>query len=139
MLGEIDAVVPEWAAEKGGALLQVAAHVGQEDVTRWILENLRGDPTLGVPSTGAGVLADDSGVESDSDAPRLPRGGAGRRMAYDLARTKAVRNVFRRAAAARPDWWDWFGNDRGVRVPSVLSAEMEERDVTRRRRRGARD
>ena len=28
---------------------------------------------------------------------------------------------------------------RAVRVPSVLSAEMEERDVTRRRRRGARD
>ena len=141
MLGGIDAAVPDWAAEKGGTLLQVAAHAGQEDVTRWILEDLHGDPTLGVPSTGAGVLADDSGVESDSDAPRLPRGGAGRRTAYDLARTKAVRNVFRRAAAAHPDWWDWFGNDSGARVPSVLSAEMEEgRDEKKKaRRKGLKD
>ncbi|PIL25091.1 hypothetical protein GSI_12980 [Ganoderma sinense ZZ0214-1] len=140
-LGGIDATVPEWANEKGGTLLQVAAHAGQEDVTKWILEDLRADPTLDVPSAGASSLADDSGVESDSDAPRLPRGGAGRRTAYDLARTKAVRNVFRRAAAAHPDWWDWLGNEDGARVPSVLSAEMEEvRDEKKKaRRKGLKD
>ncbi|KAI1793571.1 hypothetical protein LXA43DRAFT_942466 [Ganoderma leucocontextum] len=140
-LGGVDAAVPEWAGEKGGTLLQVAAHAGQEDATKWILEDLRGDPTLDVPLTGAGALAEDSGVESDSDAPRLPRGGAGRRTAYDLARTKAVRNVFRRAAAAHPDWWDWLGSEHGARVPSLLSAEMEEgrEEKKKARRKGLKD
>ena len=141
MLGDINTPVPEWTGEKAGTLLQVAAHVGQEAVTKWLLEDLRADPTLEAPSTGANAFADDSGIESDSDAPRLPRSGAGRRTAYDLARTKAVRNVFRRAAAAHPDWWDWLGNEHGARVPSTLSAEMEEgrEEKKKARRRGLKD
>jgi len=31
--------------------------------------------------------------------------------------------VFRRCAAAHPDWWDWFG---AARVPSALNAEMKD-------------
>ena len=140
-LGGVDAPVPEWAGEKGGTLLQVAAHAGQEEVTKWLLEDLHADPTLDVPTTGASAAADDSGVESDSDAPRLPRGSAGRRTAYDLARTKDVRNVFRRAAAAHPDWWDWLGHEHGARVPSILSAEMEEgrEEKKKARRKGLKD
>ncbi|EJF64149.1 hypothetical protein DICSQDRAFT_153257 [Dichomitus squalens LYAD-421 SS1] len=149
-LGGVDAAVPEWAAESGGGgtLLQVAARAGQAEVAQWLLEDLRADPTLAVPApspgTGASAAADDSGsgAESDSsDAPRLPRGRGGRRTAYDLARTKEVRNVFRRAAAAHPDWWDWLGTERGARVPSVLSAEMEEgrEGKKKARRKGLKD
>ena len=127
-LGGVNTPVPEWTEERGGTLLQVATHVGQEDIIRWLLEDLRADPTIDVPAPRAGVPADaeDSGQESDTDAPRLPRPKGGRRTAYDLARTKEVRNIFRRCAAAHPDWWDWLGTEHGARVPSALSAEMEE-------------
>ncbi|KAL6304505.1 hypothetical protein BKA93DRAFT_915561 [Sparassis latifolia] len=138
-LGGADASVPDWTGEKGGTLLQVAAHAGQADVARWLLEDLRADPTRDVP---AGRGADDDGAEdaSDaSDAPALPRGT--RRAAYDLAHTRGVRDVFRRCAATHPDWWDWLGIERGARVPSVLSAEMEEgRDEKKKaRRKGLKD
>ncbi|KAJ8489201.1 hypothetical protein ONZ51_g3086 [Trametes cubensis] len=127
-LGGVNTSVPEWTEERGGTLLQVATHVGQEDIIRWLLEDLRADPTIDVPAPRTGVPADaeDSWQESDTDAPRLPRPKGGRRTAYDLARTKEVRNIFRRCAAAHPDWWDWLGTEQGARVPSALSAEMEE-------------
>ena len=139
-LGGPDIPVPDWTEERGGTLLQVATHTGQEEITRWLLEDLHADPTADVPSRGDSATAgDESGGESDSDAPRLPHGG--RRTAYDLARTKAVRNVFRRCAAAHPDWWDWLGTERGARVPSVLSAEMEEgrEEKKKARRKGLKD
>ncbi|KAI0741540.1 hypothetical protein C8Q80DRAFT_1194865 [Daedaleopsis nitida] len=133
-LGGVDALVPEWTNEKGGTILQIAAHSGQEEITKWLLEDQGADPTLDAPALRAGAAAEDSGVESDTDAPRLPRGG--RRTAYDLARTKVVRDVFRRCAAAHPDWWDWLGTERGARVPSMLSADMEDgRDGKKKARR----
>ncbi|KAI0644179.1 hypothetical protein C8Q79DRAFT_132200 [Trametes meyenii] len=143
-LGGIDTAVPEWADERGGTLLQVAAHANQEETVRYLLEDLRADPTVNVPIQRAGVPAEpeDSGAESDTDAPRLPRTRGGRRTAYDLARTKEVRNVFRRCAAVHPDWWDWLGTEHGgARVPSVLSADMEEgRDEKKKaRRKGLKD
>ncbi len=143
VLGGVDAPVPEWADERGGTLLQVAAHTNQEDVVRYLLEDLRADPTLDVPAphlNASTAEAEDSGAESDADADtqRLPRARGGRRTAYDLARTKEVRNVFRRAAAAHSDWWDWLG---AARVPSVLSAEMEEgrEEKKKARRKGLKD
>ena len=140
-LGGVNTLVPEWTDEKGGTLLQVATYCGQEEVIKWLLEDLRADPTLDVPvpRVGSPAAGDDSGEESDTDAPRLPRGG--RRTAYDLARTKAVRNIFRRCAAAHPDWWDWLGTEHGARVPSVLSAEMEEKgdEKKKARRKGLKD
>ncbi|OBZ73505.1 Protein VMS1 [Grifola frondosa] len=136
--GGVDARVPEWLGEKGGTLLQIAAHAGQEAVTRWLLEDVHANPTVDVPN--GGVLDDEEGQESDaSDAPALPRGS--RRTAYDLARTRAMRNLFRRCAAAHPDWWDWLGTEKGARVPSVLSAEMEEgrEEKKKARRKGLKD
>ncbi|KAL1943104.1 hypothetical protein VTO73DRAFT_4775 [Trametes versicolor] len=145
-LGGVDAPVPEWANERGGTLLQVAVHANQEDVVRFLLEDLRADPTLDVPAprpnASVSPNAEDSAAESDVDAgadtQRLPRARGGRRTAYDLARTKEVRNVFRRAAAAHSDWWDWLG---AARVPSVLSAEMEEgrEEKKKARRKGLKD
>ncbi|KAI0708872.1 hypothetical protein C8T65DRAFT_779503 [Cerioporus squamosus] len=141
VLGGINTPVPDWTDERGGTLLQVAAHCGQEEITKWLLEDLRADPTLAVPSS-TGPAGDESGVESDpEDAPRLPKGKGGHRTAYDLARTKAVRDVFRRCAAAHPDWWDWLGTEHGARVPSLLSAEMEEgrEEKKKARRKGLKD
>ncbi|KAH9852051.1 hypothetical protein C2E23DRAFT_731600 [Lenzites betulinus] len=142
-LGGIDAPVPEWTEERGGTLLQVAAHTGQEEIVRWLLEDLRANPTLDAPAPRSGsvvIEAEDSGAESDADAGAkpLPRARGSRRTAYDLARTKEVRNVFRRSAAAHPDWWDWLG---AARVPSVLSAEMEEgrEEKKKARRKGLKD
>ncbi|KAI0820356.1 hypothetical protein BC628DRAFT_1467853 [Trametes gibbosa] len=143
-LGGIDAPVPEWTEERGGTLLQVAAHHGQEEIVRWLLEDLHANPTLDAPtlrSGGAAVPeAEDSGAESDADAGAkpLPRARGTRRTAYDLARTKEVRNVFRRCAASHPGWWDWLGT---ARVPSALSAEMEEgrEEKKKARRKGLKD
>ncbi|KAH9946497.1 hypothetical protein B0H21DRAFT_743120 [Amylocystis lapponica] len=137
--GGPDAAVPEWTGEKGETLLQVAAHAGQADVVQWLLEDLHADPTRDVP-LAAGAVAEEDGQESDaSDAPALPV--SVRRTAYDLARTREVRNVFRRCAAAHPAWWDWLGTEQGARVPSVLSAEMEEgrEEKKKARRKGLKD
>ncbi|KAM6489948.1 hypothetical protein JOM56_014527 [Amanita muscaria] len=43
--------------------------------------------------------------------------------AYDLARVKAIRDIFWRCAGVHPGWWDWFSE---AHVPSALSKEMEE-------------
>ncbi|KAH9840133.1 uncharacterized protein C8Q71DRAFT_745943 [Rhodofomes roseus] len=135
-LGGINAPVPDWAGQRGGTLLQVATQTGQADVVRWLLEEMRADPTLDVPSSAV----EEDGHRSDaSDAPALPAGS--RRTAYDLGRSRAVRDVFRRCAAAHPDWWDWLGTEKGARVPSVLSAEMEEgrEEKKKVRRKGLKD
>ncbi|KAJ6581211.1 hypothetical protein B0H19DRAFT_1114230 [Mycena capillaripes] len=134
-LGGVDVTIPDWADEKRATLLQVAAHAGHEDVTSWLLETLHADPTVDVPLPKAGDPEDnDSGDASDS--PKPPKGS--RRTAYDLARTRAVRDVFRRCAGAHPDWWDWFGV---ARVPSALSKEMEEEREEKKkvRRKGLKD
>ncbi|KAI0766573.1 hypothetical protein BD413DRAFT_696795 [Trametes elegans] len=143
-LGGIDASVPDWADERGGTLLQVATQAGQEELVRYLLEDLRANPTIDVPAprTAADADVEDSAQESDTDAPALPRTRGSRRTAYDLARTKSVRNVFRRCAAAHPDWWDWLGTEAGgARVPSVLSAEMEvgREEKKKARRKGLKD
>lgn len=137
--GSVDVRIPEWTGEKRSTLLQLAAQAGSEDVTRWLLEEARADPTIPVPQAKAGdPEEEDQGHASDtSDAPvSLPKGS--RRAAYDLARSKGVRDVFRRCAAAYPDWWDWFG---AARVPSALSKQMEdERDEKKKiRRKGLKD
>ncbi|KZT09912.1 uncharacterized protein LAESUDRAFT_722063 [Laetiporus sulphureus 93-53] len=136
-IGGIDVSVPEWAGERGGTLLQVAAHAGQAEVTKWLLEDMHADPTVDVPTST--TTEDDGHISDASDAPALPVGV--RRTAYDLARTRAVRDVFRRCAAAHPDWWDWLGAEKGARVSSVLSAEMEEgrEEKKKARRKGLKE
>ncbi|KAG5647891.1 hypothetical protein DXG03_007815 [Asterophora parasitica] len=128
--GSIDTRIPEWTGQRRATLLQIAAQAGHEEVTSWLLDDAHADPTIPVPHPKFGDPDDDNedtqdtrGHQSDaSDAPAsLPKGS--RRTAYDLARSKGVRDVFRRGAAAHPDRWDWFG---AARVPSALSKQMED-------------
>ena len=117
-IGGIDAQIPEWTGEKRATILQIAVQNGHEDVTRWLLEENRADPTIPIPLLKPGD--EDEGHKSDASVT-IQKGS--RRTAYDLARTKPIRDIFRRCAASHPDWWDWFG---AARVPSALSQEMEE-------------
>ena len=114
-VGGVDTRVPDWAErdDAGFTLLQVAASVGQEGVVEWLLENLEADPTLP--------------IDRQPDATKT------RRVAYDVASSKGVRDIFRRAAGAMPHRWDWLGVGH---VPSVLTEEMEaEQDQKRKIRR----
>ena len=133
-MGGIDATIPEWTGERKGSLLQVAAQAGHEDVINWLLADEHADPTIEVPLAKSSENEDENnGNNSDtSDSPpALPRGS--HRTAYDLARSRGVRDVFRRCAAAHPDRWDWFG---AGHVPSALSKEMEdEREEKKKVRR----
>ncbi|KAG2129227.1 uncharacterized protein EDB93DRAFT_1234588 [Suillus bovinus] len=130
-LGGVDAPIPEWTEDRRTSLLQVAVQSGQEDVTRWLLYELHADPTIVVPSLG--VHQETAANESDaSNVPPL-QGTGSRRTAYDLARTRAVRDVFRQCAGDHPDWWDWFG---AARVPSTFNKEKEEaRDEKKKQRK----
>ncbi|KAJ7623475.1 hypothetical protein FB45DRAFT_991897 [Roridomyces roridus] len=132
-LGGVDARIPDWAGEKQVTLLQLAARSGHEYVTSWLLETLHADPTIDVPREQVDENDSDDAL---SDSPKPAKGS--RRTAYDLARTRAVRDVFRRCAGAHPDWWDWFG---AARVPSALSQEMEEEREEKKkvRRKGLKD
>jgi hypothetical protein len=138
-IGSIDVQIPEWTGERRATLLQVSAQAGDEDMVHWLLEEARADPTISVPLTKIRELEEEEyGHQSDaSDGPiKLPMGS--RRTAYDLARTKGVRDVFRRCAAAYPDRWDWFG---AGHVPSGLSKQMEDdrEEKKKVRRKGLRD
>ncbi len=121
-IGGIDAPIPGWAGEKQSNILQVAVAHGHEAMTQWLLEDARADPTIPLSSW---KTADDDEGEPDKIDDDLSGASSrgGRRTAYDLAKTKAIRDIFRRVAAAHPEWWDWFG---AGRVPSALSQEMEE-------------
>lgn len=138
-LGGVDTRIPDWTGEKRATLLQLAVQYGHEDIVQWLLEEARADPTIPVPSLKAGDEQEDSdeGNRSDSDGPRTVTAGS-HKTAYNLSRTKPIRDVFRRCAASHPDWWDWFG---AARVPSALSQDMEnERDEKKKvRRKGLKD
>ena len=133
-LGGIDARIPSWTGVKVATLLQYVAQAGQEDITDWLLNVLHADPTITVPSEVA--VAESEPLDGNPEAIRITRGH--HRTAYDLASSRAVRDIFRRSAGAHPGWWDWLGTGR---VPSVLSQEMEEeRDEKKKvRRKGLKD
>ncbi|KIJ62036.1 hypothetical protein HYDPIDRAFT_95296 [Hydnomerulius pinastri MD-312] len=134
-IGGVDVLIPEWTGDRRASILQVAVQAGHEEVTRWLLYDLHADPTTPVSATW--TKAEEGGNESDaSDAPAPPVGS--RRTAYDLARSRAVRDVFRRCAGDHPDWWDWFGV---AHVPSALSKEKEEErdDKKKQRRKGLKE
>lgn len=125
-MGGINGRVPELIpAHAGQTILHMASEAGQEEIARWLLEEIRADPTIDLP-IGFNLSTD----EED--------GVGKRKTAYDLASTREVRNVFRRCAGAYPDWWDWLG---AGRVPSVLSQEMEEQreDKKKVRRKGLKE
>ncbi|KAI0343106.1 hypothetical protein BDW22DRAFT_1356677 [Trametopsis cervina] len=139
--GGVDARMPEGVPDgmPGQTLLMYAARKAQEEVVRWLLEDARADPTIAVMH-GAESTTDpleDQAENEDEDASSRPMAGGTRRTAYDFARERSVRNIFRRCAANHPDWWDWLGGgEGGARVPSILSKEMEEgRDEKKKARR----
>lgn len=132
-IGGVDAPIPEWTGDRRASLLQVAAQAGHEAVVEWLLCDLHADPTTPLPL----AWTRDGGIESDGSDVERPLAGS-RRTAYDLARSRAVRDVFRRCAADHPDWWDWFGV---AHVPSALSKEKEEErdDKKKQRRKGLKE
>ncbi|KAG6868417.1 hypothetical protein C0993_003361 [Termitomyces sp. T159_Od127] len=139
-IGSIDIRIPEWTGERRATLLQVATQAGHENLVHWFLEEARADPTIPVPNPKFVDLDDVDyvGNRSDaSDSPKLLPTGS-RRTAYDLARSKGVRDVFRRCAAIHPEWWDWLG---AGHVPSTLSRQMEQvqEEKKKERRKGLKD
>lgn len=110
LAGGSNALLPEWLDAKDGAnatLLQVATSSAQPEVVRWLLEDLRVDPTIPVPPQ----LVKYKDGEADEG-----------QTAYDLAPNLETRNVFGRCAYAHPDWWDWQGKGR---VKTILTPEAE--------------
>jgi hypothetical protein len=130
-LGGIDARIPSWTGVKVATILQYVTQAGQEEVTEWLLNVGHADPTVVVPS-GAAMTGQDR-LDGDQETIRVPH-----QTAYDLASSRAVRDVFRRSAGAHPEWWDWLG---AGRVPSVLSQGMEEEREEKKkvRRKGLKD
>jgi hypothetical protein len=132
-LGGIDERIPSWTGVKVATLLQYASQVGQEDITEWLLNVEHADPTIAVPSEETVTEQD---APDGNTGTRVSRGP--QRTAYDLASSRAVRDIFRRSAGAHPEWWDWLG---AGRVPSILSQDMEEEREEKKkvRRKGLKD
>ncbi|EAU90151.1 cytoplasmic protein [Coprinopsis cinerea okayama7 len=139
-IGGIDTPIPEWAHEKVTTLLQLAASAGHVDVVQWLLESARADPTIpvGAPGSKQDGLSDATDPATQSDAGPSHSSVGPNRTAYDLSKTKAVRDVFRRVAATHLDWWDWLG---AGHIPSVLSQDMEDEQEQKKkvRRKGLKD
>lgn len=91
------AALPEWMSESHATptLLHFASAAGQPQIVRWLLLDCRADPT---------VLS------------------ALSKKAYELAATRATRNVFRRCMDEHPEWYNWIDD---ARVPSGLTEEQE--------------
>ena len=133
-LGGIDTRIPSWTGVKVATLLQYATQAGQEEITEWLLNVQHADPTIAAPSEAA--VPEQDPVDGSLETVRTT--GGPYRTAYDLAPSRAVRDVFRRNAGAHPEWWDWLG---AGHVPSVLSQEMEEEreEKKKARRKGLKD
>lgn len=121
----IDTPLPAWwrqaEAKSTGqvptTLLQAAAAADQADMVQYLLTERHADPTLP-------VLKDE--------------GSTAHRTAYDLCNAKATRAVFRRVMAEQPTWWKWDEmGPGGARVPSALTADMEEAQASKARSRRA--
>ncbi|KAF8310101.1 hypothetical protein DL93DRAFT_2140889 [Clavulina sp. PMI_390] len=127
----------------GATILHVASAAGHETVISWLLEQ-RADPTIPLPSSSSSSQSTTTFNDADDqdDSIAQSRAPGGQKRAYDLAPTRAARNIFRRAAHAHPDWFDWLGSGAGgAGVPSVLTPEMEEAEARKKgvRRKGLKD
>jgi len=137
VLGGVNTSVPDWTGSRHTTILQIAVAHGHEEIVQWLLEEARADPTIPLPTQ----RTTDGDGNPDVMTPIVDLVGVSRgslRTAYDLAKTKAIRDVFRRAAAAHPDLWDWFG---AGHVPSALSQVMEDEQEEKKkvRRKGLKD
>jgi hypothetical protein len=88
---------------QNSTLLHLASSSDQPDIVKWLLYDRRVDPT-------------DMGSQ-------LMDGIVPNKTAYEVAASRATRNVFRRCMADHPDWCNWIG---AARVPSALSEEQEQ-------------
>ena len=133
-LGGIDARIPLWTGAEVATVLQYATQAGREEITEWLLNVQRADPTIAVPSEA--TVAKQDPLDDNPETARTTKGP--HRTAYDLAPSRTVRDVFRRSAGAHPEWWDWLGSGR---VPSILSQGMEEEREEKKkvRRKGLKD
>lgn len=133
-LGGIDTRIPDFLGEKVGTLLQLAVINGQAEMTEWLLDNMNADPTIPVPVVVyRAPQPEDKEILDKRSLTSEDARSQSNRVAYDIASTREVRDVFRKSAGKRPDAWDWLGSGH---IPSVLSAEMEaNRDSRKKERR----
>ncbi|KAM0786695.1 hypothetical protein ACM66B_002139 [Microbotryomycetes sp. NB124-2] len=122
--------LPSWMDESKTmpTLLHVASAADQADMVKWLLVEKRADPTLRAPLSGS---------SSDKDVEEQKLVVKGQQTPYELAPSRATRNVFRLLTSQHPDWWDWTGSGiGGARVPSGLDQDKEaEKDQKTRDRR----
>ncbi|KAI9231246.1 MAG: hypothetical protein BYD32DRAFT_467338 [Podila humilis] len=95
----------EYDFHRTPTLLHLAAHHGQTEVVKVLLEKHLVDPT--VTSLASSLTA------------------------YEVSKDKETRNTFRRAMARMPDQWEWRLL---ARVPAPLTPEMERRAKEKSRR-----
>lgn len=108
----------EYDIRRTPTILHLAAHHGQAQVVKLLLEKHNADPTTTTLSAAKATVAD--GDEEDEESGAVSTGSSF--TAYDIAKDKETRNAFRRAMALSPDNWDWVGL---AHVPSALTPEME--------------
>ena len=136
--------LPEWMdeARTTPTLLHVASSADRAEMVRWLLVEKRANPTVAA-STPPPIRQPppSSSTELDTIPPSvLPSAPPPRPLLtpYEVAPSRATRNVFRLLTTSHPGWWDWTGTGpTGARVPSGLTEEKEdERDKKSRDRRG---
>jgi len=103
----------DYDARRTPTILHLAAHHGQPQVVKLLLEKFHADPTT---TTVSAIHP------SESQDPLASSFGTSSMTAYDMAKDKETRNAFRRAMALMPDTWDWVAL---AHVPSALTPEME--------------
>ncbi|KAK3844539.1 MAG: hypothetical protein J3R72DRAFT_398006 [Linnemannia gamsii] len=109
----------EYDIRRTPTILHLAAHHGQAQVVKLLLEKHHADPTTTTLSAQAVAEKGDE-EEGGEDEGAVASGSSF--TAYDIAKDKETRNAFRRAMALLPDSWDWIGL---AHVPSALTPEME--------------
>ncbi|KAF9911429.1 hypothetical protein EC991_003685 [Linnemannia zychae] len=113
----------EYDIRRTPTILHLAAHHGQAQVVKLLLEKHHADPTTTTLSAKTAATAQNEGQDGDDDNTAAAAAASGSSFtAYDIAKDKETRNAFRRAMALLPDSWDWIGL---AHVPSALTAEME--------------
>ncbi|EGG02208.1 uncharacterized protein MELLADRAFT_117612 [Melampsora larici-populina 98AG31] len=102
-------LLPEFLVEKKhvGSVLHLAAMWDQPEVVEWLLIERRCDPTIV--------------VDREEGGPKMLG-----MTPYEVASSRTTRNVFRRAMANYPDWYDWL---KKAKVPSGLTEELESQQI----------
>lgn len=116
-------------------LLQLAAENDLPNLVENLLVEHRADPTLPVRDTGEQPDSNKSGAPSEAPADSTPgeqpeASHQSHRTAYDLAASKAVKEVFLQMQSAQPTWWDWSGTGPGGARVRPLSAESKSDQAT---------